>query len=132
VEAESRDFGHRGLVLTGVRLACATRVHLYLDIPSGCIEAFGVVVHDRPQVDATGMSRDGVGIRLTRLSLADEKRLEMFLDDRRDAVQAALEAALARIRAERMSRRGRTAPERQSPEIGGYGVYPSRTRSLGA
>ncbi len=109
LEAQSRDFGQRGLFLSGVNLPCATRVHLYLDIPTGCIEAFGVVVHDRSQVDATGMARQGVGIRFTRLSLTDEQRLETFLDDRRDAAQAALQAALARIRAERMSRRFGTA-----------------------
>lgn len=118
LEAESRDFGNRGLFLSGVSLPCATRVHLYLDIPSGCIEAFGVVVHDRPQVDATGMSRQGVGIRITRLSLADEQRLETFLEDRRDAVQAALEGALARIRAERMRRISTPSRPADPPKIG--------------
>lgn len=109
LEAETRDFGPRGMFLSGVAVPCATRVHIYLELPSGCVEAFGVVVHDRPQVDATGMSRAGVGIRFTRLSLGDENRLETFLDDRRDAAHAALVAALARVRAERMSRRARAA-----------------------
>jgi hypothetical protein len=105
LEAESRDFAIHGLFLAGVSLKCATRVHLYLDLPSGCVEAFGVVVHGRPQVDAQGIARDGVGVRFTRISMQDEKRLSAFLGDRRDATRAALEAALARLRAQQMTRR---------------------------
>ncbi len=105
VETESRDFGPRGIFLAGVHLPCATRVHLYLDIPDGCVEAFGVVVHDRPQVDAAGMERAGVGVRFTRLSFVDEERLEVFLAERRLADEAALQAALVRVHAQRMARR---------------------------
>ena len=109
VEAESRDFGPRGLFLAGVALPCTTRLHLYLDLPNGCIEAFGVVVHDRPQVDPLGTARAGVGVRFTRLALADEERLATFLAERRVATKVALEAALVRLRAEQMSRRFGTA-----------------------
>ncbi len=109
-EAETRDFGPRGLFLAGVELPCATRVHLYLDIPGGCVEAFGVVVHDRPHADATGSYRAGVGIRFTHLSLDDEQRLEAFVADRRNADAAAMQAALVRIRAQMMSRRFGTVP----------------------
>ncbi len=109
-EAETRDFGPRGLFLAGVSLPCATRVHLYLDIPAGCVEAFGVVVHDRPQVDVPGSARSGVGIRFTHLSIDDEQRLEAFVADRRNADQAAMEASLVRIRAEKMSRRFSSVP----------------------
>jgi hypothetical protein len=110
VEAETRDFGPRGMFLAGMSLACATRVHLYLDIPGGCVEAFGVVVHDRPRADPSGTTRTGIGIRFTRLSLDDEQRLEDFVADRRNADKAAMEAALVRIRAEKMSRRFGTVP----------------------
>jgi hypothetical protein len=105
IEAESRDFGTRGLFLAGVTLKCATRVHLYLDIPGACVEAFGVVVHGRPQVDAHGIARDGVGVRFTRIAMADEQKLEAFLSERRLANQAALTAALVRVRAEHMRNR---------------------------
>lgn len=104
-EAESRDFAARGLFLTGVTLPCATRVHLYIELPTGWIETFGVVVHNQPQRDAHGLSRVGVGIRITRLSFDDEQRLDEFLDICRDATQAALHAALVRLRAEQISRR---------------------------
>ena len=104
-EAESRDFTSRGLFLTGVALPCTTRVHLYIELPTGWIETFGVVVHNQPQRDAHGLERVGVGVRLTRLSFDDEQRLEAFLDVCRDATQAALHAALARLRAEQISRR---------------------------
>lgn len=106
VESETRDFNRRGLFLAGVTLPCATRVHIYLDIPGGCVETFGVVVHNRPQIDVmTGMQRDGIGIRFTRISPADEQRLDAFLADRKGADEAAIHAAVVRVRAEQMSRR---------------------------
>jgi hypothetical protein len=105
IEAESRDFATHGLFLAGVNLKCATRVHLYLDIPGTCIEAFGVVVHGRPQVDAQGISREGVGVRFTRIAMADEQKLAAFLGERSLANQAALSAAIARVHAEKMRRR---------------------------
>jgi hypothetical protein len=63
------------------------------------------VVHGRPQVDAQGVAREGVGVRFTRIAMADEQRLEAFLGERKIANQAALSAALVRVRAEQMSRR---------------------------
>jgi hypothetical protein len=110
VEAESRDFGPRGLFLAGVNLACATRVHLYVDIPDACIEVFGVVVHRRPQADLGGIPRAGVGVRFTRINVLDEERLEAFLADRRQADEAALQGVVVRLRAEKMSRRFGSAP----------------------
>ena len=109
-EAESRDFGPRGLFLAGVELACATRVHLYVDIPDACIEVFGVVVHRRPQADLGGITRPGVGVRFTRISVPDEERLESFLADRRQAEEAAIQGVVVRMRAEKMSRRFGSAP----------------------
>jgi len=105
IEAEARDFGARGLFLAGVNLKCATRVHLYLDIPGACVEAFGVVVHGRPQIDAQGVVREGVGVRFTRISMVDEQKLATFLGERSLANQAALSAALVRVRAEQMRSR---------------------------
>jgi hypothetical protein len=110
VEAESRDFSPRGLFLAGVNLACATRVHLYVDIPDGCIEVFGVVVHRRPQTDLAGITRDGVGIRFTRISVLDEERLDRFLNDRRQADEAAIHGVVVRLRAQQMSRRFGSTP----------------------
>lgn len=104
-EAETRDFSPRGVFLAGVDLKCATRVHLYLDLPDACVEAFGVVVHGRPQINAAGHARPGVGVRFTHIAMADEQRLEAFLADRRIANQAAISAAVVRLRAEAMSRR---------------------------
>lgn len=105
LEAESRDFSAYGLFLAGVKLPCATRVHLYLDLPDGCVEAFGVVVHGRPQTDSQGISREGVGVRFTRISMQDEQRLKSFVGERKTASQAALSAALVRLRAEQMVKR---------------------------
>ena len=104
-EAESRDFTSRGVFLTGVALPCTTRVHLYIELPTGWIETFGVVVHNHPQRDAHGVERLGVGVRITRMSYEDEQRLDSFLNVCRDASQAALHGALARLRAEQISRR---------------------------
>jgi len=110
VEAETRDFAARGVFLADVQLPCATRLHLYIELPEGCIEVFGVVVHDRPRLDASGATRLGIGVRFTRIALVDEQRLNAFLSERREAGQAAIQAALVRLRAEQMSRR--TAPTR--------------------
>ena len=105
VEAETRDFAARGLFLADVQLPICTRLHLYVELPTGWIEVFGVVVHDRPRLDASGSSRIGVGVRFTRIALDDEHRLEGFLGERREAGQAAIHAALVRLRAEQISRR---------------------------
>src|SRR5207245_431610 len=100
----ARDFGRDGLFLAGVDLPRGTHLHFYFGFSGGCIEAFGEVVHDRPRLESSGIERQGVGVRLTVLAPRERERLDRFLAERREADEAALRAALVRVRAERVRR----------------------------
>jgi len=100
--ARTRDLGADGLFLAYVDLPIGTRLHFYFELPErGCVEAFGVVTHETPRLDAWGAETPGVGVRFTRLSPHARARLDQWLDERRALDQAALNAALGRARAER-------------------------------
>jgi hypothetical protein len=104
VEANARNLGKNGLFLGGVSLPRGTQLHFYFGMHDTSIEAFGQVVHDGPRLEASGIERQGVGVRLTFLSPRDRMRLDRFLNDRREADELALRAALVRVRAERVRR----------------------------
>jgi hypothetical protein len=104
VATQARDFSRSGLFLAGVDLPTGTRLHFYFDLPSGCVEAFGEVVHDHPRWETLGGEREGCGIRLLSLPAGDRARLDRFLQERREADLAAANGALVRVRAERMRR----------------------------
>ncbi len=97
----TRDVGRDGLFLAHCELPVGTRLHFYFELPErGCVEAFGVVVHERPRLDAFGAETEGVGVRFTRVSPHARARLDRFVDERRALDEAAMRAALARARAE--------------------------------
>jgi hypothetical protein len=105
--ALARDVGAGGLFLAGPRLACGTRLHLYVELPDGnCVEAWGEVAHRGPRVDAHAHAPvDGVGVRLVRVSPRDAARLERFLDERRAIEEATTRAVDHRLHAEAVRRR---------------------------
>jgi len=95
----ARDVSAQGLFLAGVDLPVGSRVHVYLMLEAGPVEAFGEVVHDRAHQPAIGPVVDGVGVRLTIVGARDRARLDAFLDERVEIKNVAARAADARRRA---------------------------------
>ena len=55
--ARAYDIGENGLFLLRVNALPGTRLHFFFELPEsagGLVEAFGVVVHQRPRLDVTG------------------------------------------------------------------------------